>query len=296
MHQILIMTVAMGLLLGACATQQSGSDATEATIATPPQPTQPPEPSPSETTSLDSPETIQCGQIIIEDTVLTEDLVCPGIPFAIQIGASNVRLDLSGHVISGQSDGEGILVSDVEGITISNGTLESFNIAIVVGRTSDVTLENLTIRNLDIDDPDHFISGVVISCSHNVAVREILFDFLPVGHKEAVILDNSEAAISNIELQNGSVGINFGGACDQENTRSRGTVLNSRFSGTTIAAILVQCSNNAKIAGNEFLQTEVAIATDPSLEGRVSSFPILPLKSRCSSLYHSRQGAGSFPG
>ena len=201
-----------------------------------------------------SPE-ITCGETILEDTTLIKDLVCPpGTDYAIVIGGSNLTLDLGGHVISGHAPGTGVFSIGQEGITIKNGSIEGFNVGVFIIETRQVVMENLTVRNLDISDPDHMIFGIQILGSQNVVVKDSLFEFLTVAHKEAVEIYDSFVDVSNIEVRGGGAGVNFSfaGDCDPTNSPSNGTVLNSKFSDIYIAGILVACSSYAWIEGNVF--------------------------------------------
>jgi len=198
---------------------------------------------------------ITCGETITEDRILDADLACPpGTEYAIVIGASNITLDLGGHVISGHAPGTGVFSIGQEGITIRNGTIEGFNVGVFIIETRLVTMENLTVRNLDISDPDHLIFGIQILGSQNVVVRDTLFEFISVAHKEAVEIFDSVVDVKNIEVRGGGAGVNFSfaGTCDPTNSPSNGTVLNSRFSDVYIAGILVACSSYAWIEGNVF--------------------------------------------
>lgn len=239
LYHILILTLVIGLLLAACIEMQPESSPTNL----------PP------TATKESTSEIVCGQIITENTTLVEDLECPpGTPFAIIIGAPNITLDLGGHVLKGYAPGTGVFAQDKEGIIIRNGTIEGFNEGVVIFNTPSATVENLTIRNQDNIDPDRLIVGIHIDGSQDVIVRDVLFEFPSVAHKEAVDIYGSDVAVTNIEVRGGGVGVNFSfaGACDLEYRPNTGTVLNSRFSGIAIAGIWVACCSDVRIAGNDF--------------------------------------------
>ena len=90
---------------------------------------------------------ISCGQIIMEDTTLDQDLACPpGTASAIIFGASNITLDLGGHVLSGHTPGFGVFANGYQGITIRNGTIEGFNDGVFVNDADQATLEQLDPR------------------------------------------------------------------------------------------------------------------------------------------------------
>lgn len=199
---------------------------------------------------------ISCGQTITENTTLNSDLTCPpGTTSAIVIGASNVTLDLGGHAISGYAPGTGVFSVSQEDITVRNGTIEGFNDGVFIIDTQRAIFENLTVRNMDISDPNHFIFGVHIDGSQDVIVRDSLFEFPTVAHKEAVEIYDSFVDVSNIEVRGGGAGVSFsfaGDACDPVNRPSNGTVRGSSFSNISIAGIWIACSSSALIEGNNF--------------------------------------------
>jgi len=200
---------------------------------------------------------VACGQTITADTTLVADLSCP--PEAergIIIGASNITLDLGGHVLSGYAPAgkanSGIVAANVSGVTIKNGTVEEFVYGIDVLNSQGVTIETLSVRNLRSADPSHFVGGINVSGSSAVVVKNSQFEFVPlVFHKTAIGVAMSDVTISNIVVRGGGVGVDFGFAytCDSVH-RSDGQVLNSRFVDSR-HGVLVACSNSARIAGNE---------------------------------------------
>lgn len=222
-----------------------------------------------------------CGQTITENTVLSEDLSCPpDTESAIVIGASNITLDLGGHKLSGHVPTTGVFAIGREGITIKNGTIEGFNYGVFVINTRRVTAENLTVRNLEISDPSHLITGFHILHSQDVVVRDTLFEFLTVPHKEAVEIYASSVDVSDIEVRSGGAGVSFsfaGGVCDPVNSPSNGTVRNSTFSGVYTAGIWVACSSNALIEGNNFApapDSGIGIQADAPFLGAVTGLTI----------------------
>jgi hypothetical protein len=81
-------------------------------------------------------------------------------------------------------------------------------------------MENLTVRNMTSSDPSEFLFGIAILDSQNVVVRDSLFEFISVAHKEAVEIFDSYVDVDNIEVRGGGAGVNFsyrGGTCDPLN-------------------------------------------------------------------------------
>ena len=210
-------------------------------------------------------EITHCGQIVTTDAVMTSDLVCkPGIyeAIAIEINASNITLDMGGYILSGDAFGIGVRAMDVEGVKIKDGTIENFLSGLDLVRAPGATVEGLTIRNLEIDDPDNFVPGMRIVRSQNVLVKDCFFEMLPVAHKEMIVMASSQATITNNEFKNGSVGVNVSRDGDLGSIGSIASVINNHFIGVTIAGVLVQFTENVRIANNEFTQCEMGVMAD----------------------------------
>jgi hypothetical protein len=210
-----------------------------------------------ETVTFSTPVTLLT---VTEDTILTEDMLSfPDTQCAIVIGASDITLDLGGHVLSGYAPtggigGMGVFAQGVEGITIRNGTIEGFNRGIFVSDAHSVTIQDLTIINQDVTESVHLISGVCIAGSQQIVVKDMLFEFPAANHKMAIEVYGSDVAVSNIEVHGGD-GVVFsytGTTADPVNTPSNGTVLNSKFYGIYGVGIWVACTSSVRIAGNEF--------------------------------------------
>jgi hypothetical protein len=223
---------------------------------------------------------IACGQTITQDTTLSEDLVCPaGDGAAIMIGASNLTLDLGGHLLQGNGLSTGVLAVGYESVTIRNGTIDGFIDGIFLIETRYATVEHLTLRNMTSSDPADLILGVKILDSQDVVVRDMLFEFPSVAHKEAVEIYSSAVSVNNIEVRGGGAGVNFSfaGACDPLNKPNTGEVLNSRFYEIYIAGIEIACTSSARIAGNEFTappEAGIGIQGDAPFPGAVTGVVI----------------------
>jgi nitrous oxidase accessory protein NosD len=188
--------------------------------------------------------------------VLAHDLVCEvhGLDrAAIEIVASNVTVDLGGHALFGYPVGElGIRAEGVDGVTVKNGTIDGFRIGLTFAEGSDATAEELTIRNLEIEDPDVWVIGVWLNDCQDVVVRNATFEFLHSYHKSGVEAWGSDFTVDTVASNGGALGveINFG---------STGEVVNSRFLGANIAGVLIEGSDGARIAHNDFVRNEVGI-------------------------------------
>jgi hypothetical protein len=218
-----------------------------------------------------------CYQTIVTDAVLNADLVCDtGVyeSVAVEFGASNITFDLNGYTIWGHPLGIGVRAMDVDGVTIKNGTIQDFLSGLDLVRNNVATVQDLKISNLVEDDPDNFLPALRINRGQGVVVRDSFFEFLPVMHKEAIVLATSEVTIDNIETKDGSVGVNISSDGNESNDGSDATVINSRFVGSVGGAVLVQCTDNSRVADNEFDRNEEAIHGDAVWAGRITGLTI----------------------
>jgi len=200
----------------------------------------------------------ECFQTVQSDAVLAHDLVCEAHGLsraAIEIVASNVTVDLGGHTLFGYPFGQlGIRADGFDGVTVKNGTIDGFVFGMTFAAGSDLTAEDLTIRNLEIEDPGEWVAGVWLNDCQDAVTRNAKFEFLPTAHKSAVeAWKCSGFRIDAIALPGGGLGveINFG---------STGEVVNSRFVGLKGAGVLIEGSHGARIAHNEFVRNEWGIA------------------------------------
>jgi len=89
-----------------------------------------------------------CGQTVITDAVLTQDLVCTGS--GVIVGASGITVDLKGFTIRGDRGLGDYGIDDSGGfdsVTIKNGVLRNFNECI--NAATNVTIaDKLTVQNM----------------------------------------------------------------------------------------------------------------------------------------------------
>ncbi len=83
---------------------------------------------------------LSCGDVIMTDVRLEEDLTCTGD--ALTIGADGVRINLNGHVVTGNATGNGITVRQRTDVVIHSGTIQNFVTGIFVAQSSDVVIKD----------------------------------------------------------------------------------------------------------------------------------------------------------
>lgn len=102
-----------------------------------------------------TPRPLACRDIITSDTVLGNDLTCPGN--GLVIGADNVRMDLNGHTISGPGRGPwvwprralssvGIQIEGRRGVWVGNGTVGNFATGVLLDNTNQTEVHSVTSR------------------------------------------------------------------------------------------------------------------------------------------------------
>lgn len=211
-----------------------------------------------------------CGSVIKEDIILTEDLYAtPGEPGALlSIAAPNITLDLGGHTIYCDPDigmKTGVGTGGYSGMTIKNGTIEGCLIGVDAANSDSLTIENLTIRNLEMSG-DENVGGIVVYDSEDVLIRNCMVELTQEVHKEAVVNYHSYITIDSLETFGCAVGVNL---CPEFEPRDNGIIRNSKFDGAIMAAILDLYSSGILIQNNEFINCETSIMCEPGYPGAV---------------------------
>jgi hypothetical protein len=218
-----------------------------------------------------------CYQTVTTDAILANDLVCSTgahESVGVELGASNIYFDLNGHTISGHPGGIGVRAMSLEGVTIKNGSIKDFGVGMDIVYTSGAMVKDMYIRDLVEDDPDWFRMGVRITQSQDVLVRDCYFEFLPVAHKEAIVSATSEITVDNVEVKNASVGVNISGDSGQGNVGTIASVINGRYVGVTISGVLVQWTNDSRVADNEFDRNEMGVYVDTHTPGGITDLTV----------------------
>ncbi|MDQ6798722.1 MAG: hypothetical protein M3011_12035 [Actinomycetota bacterium] len=82
---------------------------------------------------------ISCGTVITKSTTLTANIgPCPGT--GLIVAADNITVDLNGHRVSGNPDARGsgpdqagVVLRQVHGVTLKNGTVRGFDAGVLIG-------------------------------------------------------------------------------------------------------------------------------------------------------------------
>ena len=94
-----------------------------------------------------------CGSVITKTTKLTANIgPCPGV--GLIIAADNITVDLNGHRVSGNPqargsgpDQAGVVLRQVRGVTLRNGTVRGFDAGVLIGGGRLNTVKNVRAVN-----------------------------------------------------------------------------------------------------------------------------------------------------
>ena len=140
---------------------------------------------------------VECGQTITVSMTLDHNLVCP-TGSGINIGASNVTLDLGGHTITGPApEGAGSVVRGVgvlqnrTGVTVRNGAIRGFSQGVDVHPGANRT----TLSGLLLDGNGTGIrintGGSADRVTGNTIINTQLFSGLQMGGNGHLVEDNT---------------------------------------------------------------------------------------------------------
>lgn len=119
---------------------------------------------PTLTSAADEPQ-ITCGTVVTSDVRLTHDLLdCPGP--GIVVGASQITIDLAGHVVDGAGSGAGIDASGgYDDLRITGGTVRGFQFGVHMFSVFNTRVDRLTaVSN---------IGGVIVERSQDVVLDRV---------------------------------------------------------------------------------------------------------------------------
>ncbi len=193
---------------------------------------------------------LNCGDVIMTDTVMTEDLHCfgtgPSGIYAIEFGSDNITLDMNGYIITG----DGGILSNVtlgfdqrNNITIKNGSIIDSSVAIGVTHSSNIHIQNMTFYNVN-------LYGIFSEDSEEVYIEKSDFYYtyrgIFIGNNFA---SQSFATIKNNQFYKNSTAIDL--------FKSSKNIITGNFVWkSTIDGISLMSSDNNSIWRNEVIETE----------------------------------------
>lgn len=193
------------LLVLACGSEDGGP------AAAPASPEPAPETTPAAVSGLE-PRAVECGEEIVEDTVMANDLTCPGN--ALVIAADGIRLDLNGHVIDGPGRGPwvwpyralfsvGVKALGRTDVWVGNGTVKNFATGFLVDATTDSEVNGA-------EASDNFYGIYLVESTRNRIVANMVHEntygiHLQMSSDNTVVGNDS---YSNLYRSPGGYGIN----------------------------------------------------------------------------------------
>lgn len=146
--------------------------------------------------AVPSPTTVACGAVVTQSVTLAGDVSCPSSQQrpAITVEAANITINLNGYTVSTASNAQntiGILDSGYDGVTITNGTLDTFERAVLVRRASDTDLDGLSISGLGPYGGGIYIRGGTDNAIANSSVESLSSAVQVVNSSHVLITDTT---------------------------------------------------------------------------------------------------------
>lgn len=236
---------------------------------------------------------VQCGDVITEDTTLTNDVICTGGQ-VISFGSDNVTLDLGGYSIIGDAAAFGPIGLEFrKKVTLKNGTISGFPHHLSVRVCRDITLSNLMFEG----------SGVQVEASTGVKIENSSFMGASsgIGVFAGALLgpggpgDSYDVQIRNVDIHSYNVGLyidrvlratvtdsNFSdnGSGLRIHGSRRVTVTNSNFSNNGTGAD-IQDSKLTKLTNSNFLDSRIGVHVEGHTEVQIEKNHISGQHSSC---------------
>jgi parallel beta-helix repeat protein len=192
--------------------------------------------------------TVSCGETILKSLRVANDLeFCPGV--GLNVGASNVILDLNGHTIHGDGTGNGIKVAgNLSRVSVRNGRVTGFNVGIDVPSTDRVTISRVTVTG-NSSYGIYFEHSTRALVTRNVVARN--FD-------DGIYYYDTTGAISKNTSFRNDAGIYL-------DSFIGGTVSGNRVYQNVKEGLELASADSVKVVGNVFSDNdEQGIHADPS--------------------------------
>lgn len=138
-----------------------------------------PSPSPAPSPTVRPPQSAQCGQVLLADLTLANDLTCD--KDALVAGADNITIDLNGKTLKGpgmgpqtwpapQLDSVGVRVEGRSGVTVKNGSTSDFSTGVYFDQVRGSVIEGIKTERNRYGLYIHHTNGSTIRKNH-VAVN-----------------------------------------------------------------------------------------------------------------------------
>jgi parallel beta-helix repeat protein len=200
-----------------------------------------------------------CGVTVVADVKVEEDLACAGD--GLIVGADGIRIDLSGHRLSGSGTGTGITVTGRTDVTVMGGTIRNFAVGVRVNTSTDVVIkQNSLAANPEGMDLQAGSIGVVIKDN----------TFTDSTIRAIMLRSNShDNDIKNNTFTGNRIGVLIFGGVDntlKENVISGSSLAGVRLNVIATGNVLKDNTLASNAAGIEFIVTPTGSAVGNELK------------------------------
>lgn len=181
-----------------------------------------------------------CGDLVFADVTLTDNLSCDSSFYALEVRADNITINLNGFTISGKGVSHGIIVGGYNNVTIRDGQIQGFPLAVNTTNTQGLTVTGIEFYRVG--------SGVVVSSGvfADIYSNQFLKTTAPaISVVNYVAGQHSNAYISDNEFYRARVGIQV---CGQN--ADNVLIYNNNIDHSTDYGIHLLHSKNNIIQGN----------------------------------------------
>ncbi|HEY0640073.1 MAG TPA: DNRLRE domain-containing protein [Pseudonocardiaceae bacterium] len=218
------------------------------------------------------PTAVNCGQVITQSVLVTEDLLDCASDGLI-VGADEITIDLGGVTIDGIGQGVGIRNDGFHSVTITNGSVQQFDVGVQLGSgtwrgiVSGIGAQLNQDAGISLVDADH--DGIGSTVRSNTVAGNAYGIRLSEGTGGAHVVDNTiggsaEDAIGilasngnrierNTVSSTSGVALLLAGSSDN-------LVIGNTISGTSKQAISLQAASDGnRVEGNALSDSEIGI-------------------------------------
>ncbi|MDB4511912.1 right-handed parallel beta-helix repeat-containing protein [Arenicella sp.] len=198
---------------------------------------------------------ISCEDIITSSITLSSDLYCSTDQAALVVSADNVTIDLNGFTIFGIGSTVGIIASDKNNLTVTNGKFKGVNSGVLANRVTGLKVNNIVVTDSG--------NGVVGNSINNAIIENNIFvdtyRGVSIQNDQATMTANNNVIDSNLFYRSDTAIYICGNNADDNLLTN-----NAIWKSTTAGIRLIQ-SDRTQISSNTVFETaNAAIALSSS--------------------------------
>tara|TARA_Y100000310_G_scaffold342400_1_gene445516 strand:+ start:1222 stop:2718 length:1497 start_codon:yes stop_codon:yes gene_type:complete len=228
--------------------------------------------------TLASASAVQCGDTVLSNVLLTEDLTSDGTNDCLTIGANNVKIDCNGYSITGTNDREtGIISANFDNVEITQCTISGFDFSIQYfhsdnGYVHDNTIEdtvafigtssnnNMTNNTLNLVDDISITEGVSFEGSGSSSFTNNVLNYNGDGDDTAVRIASSDNTVSNNQILGVSQnGFGIANLEQSNNNVINGNTISNFGEGLELGSPFMGSADSNTIQDNTFSNNALAM-------------------------------------